>query len=108
MEEQLNRVMTSSTSAFHLRPFYKFQPHKYTIEELKALGFKVKEGYTSSWTLDEEKAVSEFMQDILQNPESLQYYDYFMYISRKILDGSKTRNEVKRYLTQFLKKKQDE
>lgn len=77
------------------------------IEELKALGFKVKEGYTSSWTLEEEKAVSEFMKDILENPGSLHYYDYFMYVSRKILDGSKSRNEVKQYLTQFLKNKQE-
>jgi hypothetical protein len=106
MKEQLERVVLSPAIQPHLRPFYKFKPYKHSIEDLKALNFKVKEGYTSSWTLEEEKAVSEFMESILIEPDSLYYYDYFMYISRKILDGSKSRTEVKRYLTQFLHKEQ--
>lgn len=108
MEKKLQQVlsMKSMQTAF-LKPIYNYISSKASLLDLKAQNFKVKEGYTSAWTPEEEKAVSKFMKGILQNPESLNYYDYFTYVSRKILDGSKSRSEVKKYLTQFLKNIED-
>jgi len=80
------------------------KPSALSWPQLRDLGFTLKTGYTSSWTRKEEKLVSDFMKGFLKDPSQIEYPDYFLYISRKVLDGSKSRQEVKQYLIQYLHK----
>jgi hypothetical protein len=80
------------------------KPSAFSWPQLRDLEFTLKTGYTSSWTTKEEKLVSDFMKRFLKDPTQIEYPDYFLYISRKVLDGSKSRQEVKQYLIQYLHK----
>lgn len=90
--------MQPTTQTRHLVPYLHLNEKDSTsMADLKAKGFQVKEGYTSQWSEDEKKAVSTFLLEFLKDPEG--YYDVFLWISRKVLHNSKSRNEVKKYLT---------
>ena len=84
--------------------FGGFKPTKKTIKELKEKGFRIKANYTSTWKTWEVKAVAQHMAAFQRHPNRYTYPDHFLYVSRKVLNGSKTRDEVKKYLTGFLRK----
>ena len=105
MEEQLAYTLKHAfTKNPSIQFFPKTTPKVASLTALKKQGFSVKAGYTGSWTEEEIQTVDKFLKTYLEDPESLNYHDTFLYVSRKILHGSKSRHEVKKYLTNMLKK----
>lgn len=101
----LQHVISTVTSQVpHIIPLTETRPAAFTLLDLKKQGFQVKEGYSGAWSKLEQDLVSGFMLELLRDPESFTYFDHFTYISRKILDGSKSRGEVKKYLINKLKR----
>ena len=96
-------ILSTVQPPFHLTNILNFSVKSKTLTDLKKKGFEVKEGYTSAWTKEEIALVSKFMFSFLEDPDSVEYPDYFLYVSRRVLHGSKSRVEVKKYLTTFLK-----
>lgn len=99
--EQVIQHTTPTTP--HISPLPKYRHPGASLHELKSRGFTVKEGYSGTWTEHEKSVTSEFMLGLLSDPDGISYFDLYTYISRKILDGSKSRAEVKKYLVSFVK-----
>ena len=87
----------------HFVPLEKALRTGIFLQDLKRQGFSVKDDYSGQWTEEEKQEVSQFMLTLLHDPEGIDYYDLFTYISRNILKGSKSRVEVKKYLVSMLK-----
>ena len=87
----------------HIWPLKKVTRLSIFLSNLKLQGFSVKEGYSGQWTSKEEKAVSKFMKEYLLNSNSISYFDIYTNISRKILNRSKSRVKVKKFLVTQLK-----
>jgi hypothetical protein len=84
-----------------LTPSYPFPV--LSLEDLKAMGFSVKDGYTSTWAESEKNELQKFFCALLQDQVTMHNEDKFVFISRHILAGSKSPKEVKKYFLHMLK-----
>lgn len=104
IQEKIEATFTTATSEDpHVIPLKQTGKVTQSYKQLKKQGFKLKSGYSSVWEKEEKDAVSDFMRYYIEHSEGITYPDMFSYISRKILDGSKSRDEVKWYLVSQFK-----
>lgn len=89
-------VNKPQSSFFQLRTFTNYQHSNASLAELKEASFVVKNGYTGAWTEEEEKSLQKFLRGFAKNPYGNTYPDLFEYVSRHVLKGSKSRDEVKK------------
>ncbi len=65
-----------------------------SVDDLIAKGFVLQWGYTTSWSMEEETLIKEFFHDYLADKVVIKDSDPYWHISRYVLKGSKTREEV--------------
>lgn len=106
MQQQILQAVHRAQNAAQ-KPTYMFFEKTYfttpSIEQLTERGFVLKRGYTTAWTEEEDMLVVEFFKEFLTNQITMHDPDPYRYVSRNILKGSKTREEVWTHCIQMYK-----